>query len=179
MKTKTPFLCCALLAAALSCGTAMAADNTNTATTSTARSSSNLKDADVNFLQRAAKSGMKEVAVSQAALPNLKNAQVRSFAEMMVADHSGSNSELMALASRKGVTLAEKELKVDNKFSKASDDLDEEYMETMVKDHKEAVELFEKASKSADSEIAAFAQKTLPTLRAHLEQAEQLKKMVD
>jgi hypothetical protein len=36
---------------------------------------------------------------------------------------------------------------------------------------------FEKAAKSDDPEVAAFAQKTLPTLLHHLEMAKSLKKM--
>jgi putative membrane protein len=197
MKTKKPILRCALVAAALSCAGALVAQTTSgavsasanstnernaatsTSASGTTRSSANLKDSDHNFFEKAAKSGMKEVAVSQAALPNLKNAQVKAFAEMMVSDHGSANSELMALAARKGVDLPAKEPKLDNKWSKADDDLDEEYMETMVSDHKDAVDLFEKAAKSNDADIAAFAQKTLPTLRLHLEQAKELKKLVD
>ena len=40
----------------------------------------------------------------------------------------------------------------------------------------EAVKLFEKASKSDDAEVAAWAQKTLPTLQHHLMMAKDLKK---
>ncbi len=183
MKTKTPILCCALFAASL-CVPAMAADTTTTSTRANTMTSaaSTLKRGDQNFLEKAAMNGMKEVTVSQAALPNLQNAQVRAFAEQMVNDHTQGNSELMALAARKGVTLADrnnKELKLDDKWSKADDDLDEDYIETMVSDHKKAVELHEEAAKSTDADIAAHATKMLPKLRAHLEQAQQLEKLVD
>ena len=177
-----------MFAAALSCSTAFAADNSSSATSATARSDtslsrSQLKRSDQNFLEKATMSGMKEVTVSQAVLPNLKNAQVRSFAEMMVADHTQGNSEMMALAARKGVTLPDKsnkEMKLDEKWSKAgSDDLDEDYIETMISDHKKAIELHEEASRSNDADIAAHAQKMLPKLREHLEHAQRLEKAVD
>lgn len=140
-----------------------------------------LSHGDKSFFEKAAKSGMKEVAVSQAALPNLTNPQVKNFAQMMVADHSGANTELMALASMKGVMLPEtdkKDMKLSDKWSKKVKNADEEYMEEMVGDHKDAVDLFEKASKSEDPAIAAFAQKTLPTLQHHLTMAQDLKKQV-
>ncbi len=145
-------------------------------------SNNTLKRSDQNFLEKASMTGTKEVAVSQAALPNLKNPQVRAFAERMVNDHTHGNSEMMALASRKGVTLgnkAGKEMKLDAKWSKVSDDLDEDYIEAMVADHKQAVELHEDASRSSDPEIAAHAQKMLPQLRQHLEEAQRLEKLVD
>jgi len=49
----------------------------------------------------------------------------------------------------------------------------------MVADHLGAVKLFENASKSDDPDIAAFAQKTLPTLQHHLMMAQDLAKTVD
>jgi putative membrane protein len=77
------------------------------------------------------------------------------------------------------VSLPAKEPKLDDKWMKAGKDLDEDYMEAMVSDHKDAVDLFEKATKSDDADIAAFAQKTLPTLQHHLDRAKELKKIVD
>jgi putative membrane protein len=139
---------------------------------------SNLKRSDRNFFEKAAKSGMKEVAVSQTSMDRLMNPQVKSFAQMMVNDHSAANSELMALAAKKGVTLPPKDMKLEEKWSKKSKDVDEDYMDAMVDDHQEAVDLFEKAAKSEDAEIAAFAQKTPPTLQQHLSMAKDLKKMV-
>jgi putative membrane protein len=137
-----------------------------------------LSRADRNFFEEAAKSGMKEVEVSNAVKSRLTNPQVRAFAEMMVADHSGANTELQTLAAAKGVTLpadrkdhGEKWMKKDTK----DNELDKDYVETMEDDHEEAVELFEKASKSDDAEIAAFARKTLPKLQQHLDQIRTLK----
>ena len=136
-----------------------------------------LSRADRNFFEKAAKSGMKEVDVSQQALNHLSAPDVRNFAQMMVDDHSKANAELAALAQKKGVTLPAPEAKVARKWSKNTKDVDDEYLGEMTGDHKDAVDLFEKAAKSEDPDIAAFAQKTLPTLRHHLEQVKQLKKV--
>jgi len=140
-----------------------------------------LSHSDRSFFEKAAKSGMKEVTVSQAAMDRLTNPQVKQFAQMMVTDHSGANTELTTLASAKGVMLPvkeSKELKLEEKWSKKTKGVDEDYMEEMVSDHKDAVDLFEKAAKSDDAEIAAFARKTLPTLQQHLTMAKDLLKTV-
>jgi putative membrane protein len=43
----------------------------------------------------------------------------------------------------------------------------------MVDDHKEDVDMFEKASnKGTDADVKAFAAKTLPVLRTHLDSAQ-------
>lgn len=55
----------------------------------------------------------------------------------------------------------------------SGNDFDKAYMKHMVDDHKKDVSEFEKASRSAkDPEVKAFAAKTLPTLKAHLQQAQ-------
>jgi putative membrane protein len=135
-----------------------------------------LKHGDKSFLENAGKSGKEEVAISQAALPHLMNAQAKSFAEMMVADHTGANQALMALAAQKRVTLSAKEPDTAKWAKKKEKGYDEDYIEKMVKDHDEAVELFTKTSKNAaDPDVRAFATKTLPTLQAHLSKAKAIK----
>ena len=134
-----------------------------------------------SFFEKAAKSGMKEVDVSQAVVGRVTNPQVKDLAQMMITDHTAANMELMALAARKGVTLPDenKAEKAGEKWAKKKDkDLDEDYLGEMKEDHEEAVKLFEKASKSEDADVAAFASKTLPKLQHHLEMVKSLKKTV-
>jgi len=140
------------------------------------QASPELSRSDRNFFEKAAKSGMKEVSVAEAVLPNLTSPGIREFAQMMSADHAKANEELKALAMKKGVTLPAPDSKPMQKWAKNNKDTDDEYIAEMVDDHKEAVDLFEKAAKSDDADIAAFAQKTLPTLRHHLEMAKMQKK---
>jgi putative membrane protein len=163
----------------------MSAETTKSTSTTTERhavatatADTKLSHGDRSFFEKAAKSGMKEVAVSQAVLERLSNPQVKQFAQMMVTDHSGANTELLALAAAKGVTLPAKDTKYDEKWSKNKKDLDEDYMDEMVSDHKDTVDLFEKAAKSDDTDIAAFARKTLPKLQQHLTMAKDLHKSV-
>lgn len=55
-------------------------------------------------------------------------------------------------------------------------DFDRRYAESMgVEAHRETIALFEKASKEArDPEVKAFATKTLPNLREHLQMAQSM-----
>nr|WP_246229545.1 DUF4142 domain-containing protein [Mucilaginibacter humi] len=54
--------------------------------------------------------------------------------------------------------------------AKKGADFDKAYVDKMVSDHKSTVDLFESESKnSKDADLKGFADKTLPTIKAHLE----------
>lgn len=72
-------------------------------------------------------------------------------------------------ATETGVTNAIEKL---NNLSGAS--FDKAYIEMMVIDHQNAVALFEKASKSTDSDVKAYANKYLPILKKRLKQVSAL-----
>jgi putative membrane protein len=155
----------------------MPPDATSTTTTSsTMPDTTKLAHHDKVFLDKAAKGGMKEVAVSQAVLPSLSNQQVKDFANMMVNDHTAANNELMSLAAAKGLTLPAADPKLTEKWSDKTGNVDKKYIHEMVEDHEDAVKLFQKATESGDPDIRAFATKTLPTLQHHLDLAKDLKK---
>ena len=139
-----------------------------------------IKHADKNFIENAAKCGMEELAISRVVVERTTNPQVKSFAQMVVDDHSSANDALMSIASAKGVKLPAKDMDDAKKWSKKSaKGLDEDYVEKMVSAHKDAVKLFEKeADKGEDAETKAFARATLPKLQHHLEMAMDLKKTV-
>lgn len=136
--------------------------------------------ADRTFMLKAAGSGMYEVQASKMVAERASSQEVKDFAQTMVSDHEKANQELMALASARSVTLppempADKRKELD-RLSKSSK-FDADYMrETGVKEHKAAVALFEKASKSSqDAELKAWAAEKLPTLREHLAHAQKIK----
>jgi putative membrane protein len=138
---------------------------------------SSLTHGDHSFVEKAAKSGMEEVSISRVAVDRAQDPQVKEFAQMMVSDHTDANTQLTNLATTDGVMLPVDSTNIDKWSKRSAKDFDEEYISKMVSDHKEAVELFEKESKNGtDADLKAFAMKTLPTLQAHLEKAELLKK---
>ncbi|HQU86668.1 MAG TPA: DUF4142 domain-containing protein [Pyrinomonadaceae bacterium] len=128
-----------------------------------------------NFWTTAAQGGMAEVELGKLAASKATNAEVKKFAQMMVTDHTKANTELKDLAAKNNIVLptevnsSQKSLMDDlNKATGA--DFDKTYVDAMVDDHEEDVEMFEdKAKNSTDPNVKAFAAKTLPTLKKHLE----------
>jgi putative membrane protein len=135
---------------------------------------------DRNFLMDAAMGGMMEVELGKLAVQNGATDAVKQFGQRMVDDHSKANTELMSLASSKGVTLAtELDAKHKDHVTKLSGrtgaEFDREYVKMMVSDHNKDVSEFEKQSrKGADPDLKAFASRTLPTLQEHLQMAKAL-----
>jgi putative membrane protein len=135
-----------------------------------------LSHADRAFMKKAAKAGNKEVAVSGAVIDKLSTPQLKSFAQTMITDHTAAGAELATLAASKNVQLPQADPSVADDWSKMTGDMDRKYIKEMVSDHEEAVRLFEKGAQSSDADVAAFAQKTLPTLQHHLMMAQDLAK---
>jgi putative membrane protein len=140
--------------------------------------STNVASGDRKFVENAAIDGMAEVELGKLAASKATNDGVKKFAQRMVTDHSKANDELKQVASGKGIQIP---ASVDKKHQKDLDEMqkedakkfDHEYMEMMVKEHKKDVSEFEKQSKNAkDPDIKAFAAKTLPTLKEHLQMAQ-------
>lgn len=135
---------------------------------------------DQKFLMDAAMSGMREVALGRMAAQLGASDVVKQFGRTMVDHHTKANTELMSLASSKGVTLpTELEDKHRSDMSKLQAmkgaDFDTGFAKMMLKDHEKAVDLFEKEStKGGDADLKAFAAKTLPTLQEHLNSARAL-----
>lgn len=161
------------------------------ADSSTAASSSksgsgmgSLSAADRRFIETAARGGMAEVELGRLGTEKATSPEVKTFAQMMVDDHSKANDELKTLASQKGVTLPTdtdaKHKAVKDRLEKLSgDQFDKAFMQEMLKDHKKDVSEFQKQAKSTkgDDEVRSWASKTLPTLEQHLEHARQASNM--
>lgn len=137
-----------------------------------------LAHADKAFIEKAAKSGAEEIAISQVVLERTVNPEVKALAQAVVDDHTRANQTLASIAASKGVMLPAKETGAAAKWSKKSgDDLDKDYVDKMVSAHKEAVKLFQKqAEKGQDAEARGFARETLIPLQRHLELAMDIKK---
>ena len=103
-------------------------------------------------------------------------ADVRALAEKMVTDHTAANTELSALAKSKKVEASvvtdpdHTEILKDLENTDTGMDFDKAFLNEMESMHKKSIALFEDAAEdSKDGEVKAWAAKTLPTLRAHLE----------
>jgi len=139
---------------------------------------------DAEFVVLAASHGMHEVELGKLAKTNAASSDVRKFGERMVADHTKANEELKAVAAKAGLglptmLLSDHRRHID-KFSKLRGaEFDKAYTGHMVHDHHDAVDLFTRATKEAkDPGLKAFAEKTLPTIKEHLELAKKLNESV-
>jgi putative membrane protein len=140
-----------------------------------------LSSSDKKFFDKAALAGLVEVAEGKLAVAQGSDPKVKAFGQQMVTDHTKANEELNQLAQKKDVSLPtapepKQEKAIAKLGAKSGTDFDKAYADNAVDDHKDAVDLFEKASKSSDPDIAAFATKTLPTLQSHLDMAKALPK---
>ncbi|MBG6082341.1 DUF4142 domain-containing protein [Rubrivivax gelatinosus] len=139
---------------------------------------------DRHFLEKAAAGGMAEVALGNMARERGGSDAVRQYGELMVRDHTGANEQVNRLAVARGVgTPTESDRHQRRTMERLGKlkgaDFDQEFAKAMVEDHESTVELFEKQSKRGDdAELKAFATKTLPTLREHLEGARALRQKV-
>jgi len=170
------------LAAALACGGVAAQQNTRPTGTDPATAATTatpqLARGDRKFVEEAAVGGMTEIELGKLAQQKGANEQVKQFGAKLVEDHSKANDELKQIAQAKGVTVPaapdkshQKDIEKLSKLQGA--EFDREFMAHMVSDHRKDVKQFEKASTSAkDSDIKAFAGKTLPTLQEHLKVAQ-------
>jgi putative membrane protein len=139
---------------------------------------------DGEFVKKAASGGMLEVELGRHAAQNASNAEVRAFGQRMVTDHGAANRELEGIARREGLavpTQMEEEHRemADNLKKLRGAELDRAYMSAMVRDHDHDVDEFQEQAEQAKSEVDRWAARTLPTLQAHLAQAEQLSERIE
>lgn len=142
-----------------------------------------LNSADQTFVKTASQHGLGEVQIAALGIKKSAREDVKSLAEKIVADHTAANAELATLAKSKGVMIsvvtdpADTEVMKDLENTDTGKDFDAAFLEQLEDDHQEAISLYEDAAEdSKDAEVKAWAAKTLPTLREHLNQIQALMK---
>ncbi|CRM55413.1 putative outer membrane protein [Pseudomonas sp. 24 E 1] len=132
-----------------------------------------------SFVDNAAEGGITEIEAGKLALQKSSSADVKTFAQHMVTEHTKANQELATLAKKLDIEVPD-DAALTDKAKKAilemrDESFDEAYANNQVAAHEKTVELFKKESTSSDNaELKAFATKTLPTLEAHLKAAKDL-----
>ncbi|MGE4239744.1 DUF4142 domain-containing protein [Ramlibacter sp.] len=136
---------------------------------------------DRKFIETAGENGMFEVQIAQLAASKATDAQVKSFASMLVDHHTAANNELVKIANARAVELPAAPPRglrkdIEKLGKKTGAEFDKDFVrEVGIKDHEKNIKLFEKASKDVkDAELKAFVDKTLPVLRQHLAAAKAL-----
>ena len=132
-----------------------------------------------DFVDAAAESGIAEVVTSNLALEKTQSADIKTFAQQMVADHTKANQKLGDIAKKHDISVPD-EAAMTDKVKKVilewrDESFDKSYINNQVDAHEKAVELFKKEAASSDkAELKAFASDTLPKLEQHLEHAKAL-----
>lgn len=133
------------------------------------------------FAVKAAQGGLAELRLAELAQARSTNPAVREFAARMIADHGAANAQLQQIARAKGIALPDEpdaahQSVVHELESKQGAGFDMGYLETMRRDHDQAIRLFESATAATfpDPELRGFAIKTLAVIRQHRELLEKL-----
>jgi putative membrane protein len=136
-----------------------------------------------DFVKEVAISDMFEIQSSMLA-QDKGNAPEKSFASQMITDHTKTSTELKGLVSSGKVKAdvptaldSSHQSKLDKLKGESGKDFSSDYDSDQVSAHKDAVSLFERYAKGgANADLKDWAGKTLPTLKHHLEMAQDLKK---
>jgi putative membrane protein len=124
------------------------------------------------FVKSAALGGMTGIALAKLAQSKSQDAGVRSFAGRLLKDHEALHAELAVIARRKRLDVPtsldyEDEQIVKKAAEKSGAEFDAWYARQMITEEEKATALFQGAAKMPDTDLAAFAKKTLPTLDEH------------
>ena len=172
-----------MMCAALVAVTTAAGQNANSGTTAAGRGgqTATLGSSDRKFAMTAAMGGMAEVEMARMALTRASSDAVKQYAQKMIDDHTAANAELMQIASAKGLTLPTapdaKHRAMMAKMERLSGaEFDRQYiMMAGHKDHEKMEKLFrDESARGRDADLKAFAAKTLPVVRQHLQMARDL-----
>jgi len=144
------------------------AAQTTTASNATTTAGNTLTAADRGFMMVAAKDGMREVHMGQMAVQQGQSAEIKKLGNMIVADHTKANSQLMEIATKRGVKLDTRH-KMDKMSKKDMENFDQAWLNMMVTEHQKDIAAYQRqAQGNGDPEVKAFAKKTLPVLQKHL-----------
>jgi putative membrane protein len=135
-----------------------------------------------SFLVKAADGSMMEVQLGQMARERGIDLKLKSFAAMMVHDHSAASDEVKAMAANRNVVLPpsvsdDGKKIIDDLTSKTSKAFDRAYADAVIKKHQSDIDMFEKAGdKVNDSEIKIFINNTIPKLKNHVDSLKEIRK---
>ncbi len=140
-----------------------------------------MSEDDMEFAKMASMGNAAEIKTARLALERSNNKDVKNFAKMIIKDHTKAGKDLQKITARNNMAqpnaLSEDQTEEYNKLQAATGaDFDKMYIENAgLEDHQKTIDLFQKeADQGDDAALKAFAVKTLPTLKEHLQMAQKL-----
>jgi len=130
---------------------------------------------DAQVLVDAYSGSMFEMQLSDSVKIFSTDDDVKTLASAMSGSHSSINSEIKQLASKKAISLpaaisTDEAKKISDYKNKKASDLNNDYVDALIDDHKKTIALFEKAAADCtDNDIKSWFAGVLPELRKHLD----------
>ena len=124
------------------------------------------------FLATAAAANAFEIEAAKLAVQKAGDAEVKGFAQQMIADHEKAQADMFAAAKADKIEIAEPSMdgEQDGMIGKleatSGADFDSLYVGTQLAAHQRAVALFQ-GYQGSDTELRRFANAALPVLVAH------------
>ena len=177
----------ALLAAAslilltAACGQTATTSSVDTSTTTTEVSTPSLPQlaptpAAPDFVNKVAISDMFEIQASRLAQRRAGNAQIRTFAQSMIHDHTASTAALRtAIHGQSGLTLPtalddDHQHMLDDLTNASAADFDQKYVDQQTHAHSDALNLLQDYGQRGDTDaLKTFANATAPIVQHHLD----------
>lgn len=133
-----------------------------------------------DFVEDASAKGVAEIEAGKLAQEKGTSADVKTFAQQMIKDHTEANQKLKTLAQTKKLEISDDAMLLDKAKAmilelRGAKSFDQAYANNQVVAHEQTIELFEEEIKDGkDADLKKFATDTLPKLKEHLEHAKKL-----
>lgn len=130
------------------------------------------------YLQMAGSSDQYEIQSSQLAMQMSQNPAVRSMAQMLIADHTRTSSELMAASQAASISLpppalAPHHAQMLDQLRSAGTNFDVVYRDQQIMAHQEALNLQQTYATGGDIQpLRAVAASAVPVIQTHLQHAQ-------
>ncbi len=133
-----------------------------------------MSEKDQKFVVRAVSTGEQEIQDGMIAEKKAKSSEARKVANRVVSDHQTANKQLTEMAKKKGLGVTTGNIKPRDMGTK---NYDAQYLYSIETDNQQDIKDFEKEARTGDdSQIKAWAAKTLPMLKAHRAMAKKARK---
>jgi putative membrane protein len=140
--------------------------------------------AAAEFVSKVAASDLFEIESGKLAAEKATSADVKSFAKMLVTDHSKSTADLKAAAGKATPPIsvnpaldAEKQAMLDLLKSTAAADFDRVFLDQQKQAHQKALDLLRQYESSGDTPaLKEFATKASTVVQGHLDKIDGLKR---
>jgi putative membrane protein len=140
-----------------------------------------------DFAKTVAMSDMFEIQSGQIAADKAQNDDVQSFGKQMADDHTQTTDDLKELIEDEEIKVElprklydEHQAKLDRLKGLSGTRFDKEYVQIQIDAHQKAVALFESYAAAGDNDdLKKWAADTVPALKEHLKEAQDLKTTVD